>query len=403
MLLLETMLTWEAYLNSPEMELSDVKRLEKKHRFIMYLMRKIAQRNKGMGLKLMKFHAILHIVTDIIEFGVPLEFDTSGNESHHKPPKQASKQTQRAADTFNFQTATRLTEYDLLDLAIVEIETGNTRWKYFYNLTEEALLALETKNSDDKGPFETHTGESKIEVFADEDGAACFNLCSRSKFRSKTRLNTCLLAFIQELQTKVLGKDSTDSLPVWTVHCRKGQIFRGHPNYRGKGPWRDWVWVKYDGYGPTACHIWCFVVLENMPTGRDTVEHGGIALKNGIYAIVETAALESESEANTAFKSDILAPIYKRELEVNEDGTVGERTFYLADTEAFLEPCCVIPDIGGPCNRYFIVQGRNYWAAMFLKWVKDPSKWDQMDAMGSVKEEDGVMSGPENERAKHDG
>ena len=40
---------------------------------------------------------------------------------------------------------------------------------------------------------------------------------------------------------------------------------------------------------------------------------------------------------------------------------------------------------------------------MFLKWVKDPSKWDQMDAMGSVKEEDGVMSGPENERANDDG
>ena len=382
----------------------NVKRLEKKHRFIMYLMRKIAQRNKGMGLKLMKFHAILHIVTDIIEFGVPLEFDTSGNESHHKPAKQASKQTQRAADTFNFQTATRLTEYDLLDLAILEIETGNTRWKYFHNLTPEAQLALETKNTDKEGPVETHTGEGKIEVFADEDGAPAFNLCSRSKFRFKTRLNTCFLEFLLELQNKALGEDHKDSLPFWTCHRRNGQIFRGHPNYRGKGPWRDWVWVDYGkGCGPTACHIWCFVVLENMPIGRDTLQHGGIALKNGTCAIVETAVLEPKNDSNTGFDSDILTPIYKGELEIKEDGTVGQRTFYLADTEAIMEPCCAIPDIGGPCNKYFIVQGRNYWSEKFLNWVKDPHDWDQMDGLDSVKEEDAVMADLEKERASHGG
>jgi hypothetical protein len=41
-----------------------VKRLEKKHRYIMYLIRKIAQRTEGMGLKLLKFNTILHIWED---------------------------------------------------------------------------------------------------------------------------------------------------------------------------------------------------------------------------------------------------------------------------------------------------------------------------------------------------
>ena len=101
-LLVETLLTWELYLNEPQMERKHVIRLEKKHRYIMYLMRKIAQRNKGMGLKLAKFHMILHLWEDIMEFGVPLETDTSANESMHKPSKKASKMTQRAAATFNF-------------------------------------------------------------------------------------------------------------------------------------------------------------------------------------------------------------------------------------------------------------------------------------------------------------
>ena len=42
-LLVELMLEWESYLNEPRMYLKHVKRLEKKHRFIMYIMRKVAQ------------------------------------------------------------------------------------------------------------------------------------------------------------------------------------------------------------------------------------------------------------------------------------------------------------------------------------------------------------------------
>ena len=59
--LVELMLIWEAYLHLPEMEVKHVKKLDKKHRHIMYLIRKVAPRTKGMGLKVMKFHAILHL------------------------------------------------------------------------------------------------------------------------------------------------------------------------------------------------------------------------------------------------------------------------------------------------------------------------------------------------------
>ena len=97
-MLVELLLVWEAYLHSPEMQVRHVKKLEKKHRHIMYLIRKVAPRVKGMGLKLMKFHAILHLQEDIFMYGVPLEFDTSANESHHKPSKQAAVLIQRKDD-----------------------------------------------------------------------------------------------------------------------------------------------------------------------------------------------------------------------------------------------------------------------------------------------------------------
>ena len=45
------MLQWEAYLNEKVMKEADVKRLGTKNRYLMYLMRSVARRKEGMGLK----------------------------------------------------------------------------------------------------------------------------------------------------------------------------------------------------------------------------------------------------------------------------------------------------------------------------------------------------------------
>jgi hypothetical protein len=95
LMLVETLLEWDAYLCEPAMLIKHVKRLRQKHKVIMYLMLKVVKRRKGMGLKTNKFHAILHMMEDILMYGVPMEFDTGGNEGHHKGSKTAAKTTQR--------------------------------------------------------------------------------------------------------------------------------------------------------------------------------------------------------------------------------------------------------------------------------------------------------------------
>ena len=60
--------------------------------------------------------------------------------------------------------------------------------------------------------------------------------------------------------------------------------------------------------------------------------------------------------------------------------TYDQRQYYLADTEAIVEPCCVIPDIGGPINRYFLVHSRTKWAASFTKWIEEPHALDHIDS-----------------------
>ncbi len=130
-ILVELLLEWEAYLCLREMRKDHVKKLDRKHRYIMYIMKNVAKRTKGMKMKLMKFHAITHMVQDMLLYGIPYEFDTGSNESHHKPSKHAAKLTQRKEETFNIQTATRLTEFLCIELAMEEVQRGNVGWEYF--------------------------------------------------------------------------------------------------------------------------------------------------------------------------------------------------------------------------------------------------------------------------------
>ena len=411
-LLLETLLQWEAYLCSPEMMVSDVKRLGQKHRYLMYMIRRISSRKKGMGLRTLKFHQILHLSEDILLYGVPLEADTSANEGHHKNPKAASKLTQRAASTLNIQTETRLTEMRLINLGTHEIKTGWGPWNYFDGCdiivnaheawnepVEESSeedsrdQEVEDRSNDGEGMaeggaeahaqeegIEKHTGEARIHLFKDENERRKCKLLSRSKYGRKTRWEQDLVNFLWDLQDCVQAHIPT-RLQVYTCHKRGKTIFRGHPNFRGKGPWKDWAIFDWGAYGKVPCHIWCFVVLEGLPDAFRS-EFGGIRLKNGTYAVVEsTQALENEG-VSTFFR-----PI-GAESELNADGKISRRIFYLADTDAIESECAVIPDIGGPINRYFHIKPRSEWAEEFLQWVRQPHHLDQMDPLD---DNDGVV------------
>ena len=150
-LLLETMLQWEAYLKLGKMKVRHVRRLERKHRSIMYVIKKVLSRSEGMGMKIMKFHGILHIAQDILMFGVPMNFDTGSNESHHKLTKIAAKLTQKDIRVFEKQTARRIVEILLLELAMQEV-TGRALWEYF-DAAKEGIDELCTiMDIDKEGP-----------------------------------------------------------------------------------------------------------------------------------------------------------------------------------------------------------------------------------------------------------
>ena len=370
-LLLETLLQWEMFMRQEEIHRKHVKRLEKKHQYLLFLIKKVIKRTKGMGTNLVKFHAILHLFADILMFGVALNVDTSENEEHWKPTKVAAKLTQKDMRSFVKQTATRLVEFDLLDLAMEELK-GNKIWEYFqreakYVQTDQDGLEVNLPRKE-----RIATQGTPIDVYWDGNaGRAAWRFASsRAANQEKVQWDQDLVEYLFNLQDNVFHS----KLDILTEHYRKGQFFRAHPNYRQGGSWNDWVLFDWGNGDKIPAQIWCFIDLTFLPDGfRRNIDT--ITVQKGVYAVVESAEYDVEDN-----DSELFLPCIKTYKQVNQDGSIRQRQFYLAETEAFMEPISVFADIGhANKRRYLQIVPRNKWARIFEKWVQAPHTLDEIE------------------------
>jgi len=377
-MMLEMLLQWEEWLKSPIMEKRLLSRLQYKHQYLMYIIRTVGKRKAGMGLKLVKFHAILHMRDDIVNFGVPMEYDTGCNESGHKKTKRAAKLTQKKEETFDEQVSIRLQEEHLLGLAREELR-GRQPWNYL-------LGQFHPKPSKviEKPPT---LGGASYEAYKDNYGRNCIRLTSRGNKKEKEAvLETQLVDFLIGLNEKVSNYIGT--VPMRTLHTRgEGYKFRASPCFMLE-IWRDWVvvdWGKHDG-GEQACKIFGFVDLTKLPADC-LIEYGGSnQIGPGLYAIVQNSYKIDEDDEE---EEDYLAEDDKEDLrmfvpirtEVQEltDNMVSKLQLYLANVEAFVKPLVVIPDIGGQANDYLMLKSRQEWRELFIKYLKDSQSRYPMD------------------------
>jgi len=74
--------------------------------------------------------------------------------------------------------------------------------------------------------------------------------------------------------------------------------------------------------------------------------------------------------------------------EVSEfnDGAVLKFKFYLADVDAFKEPCVVVPNVGGANNSYFWVEPKARWLEMFVQWLRSPHSYDKTEDLTALEQ-----------------
>ena len=376
-LLVETMLQWEAYMSLDRMQKKDVERCKKKFRFVMFLMKKVANRTKKMGFKLPKFHCIIHFPQDIINYGVPSVVDTGSNESHHKVTKVAAKLTQKDMANFEKQTSERLDDLHTLELAMQEL-AGFPLWHYFDGQEHES--------NEEKDPVSKVTGMKWKVLQKPNEAAPKLKIESRGKNVAGLKMSDELVQFCWSIQRAVAQWLRT--VTFYAEQHRNNVIFRSHPNYLGKGPWRDWVMVQWDMGGqsvPYPAQIWGFVDLKDLPEDVEVDFDEITTLTSNVYAIIESGELIEEGEP----LSDIWQPIILEVGELTVENTVAQRKFYMVDVEAFLEPMAVIPNIGSPDPRQYLrMSPRRTWAEDFIEWIQASHKEDNMEMELEEPEED---------------
>lgn len=359
-MLVESLLQWLAWLKSDKMEKKHVELARIKHRYIMYLMRKISQRSQGRGLKLTKFHCILHIADDIMAFGVPSEVDTGTSEGGHIAKKKAAKLTQKNEDVFEEQTNERLHEEHKLKLAEQELQ-GRPLWTYIEGYWRPETMEIEEK--------EPHLGGQTFEVYT-KDGKNQIRLLTRTAGKERMIVEQCFINFMVGLQDCV--QEYTKKLPIYSTHYRNEELFRSSPWYN-EGVWRDWVVIDWDQYGKLPCKIYGFVDLTMLPDDSG-LNYGEVeSLSPGLYAIVECA--EYDDDDDDWDLAEMLKPLIKEVAEIR-GGRVRKLKFYLADVDAFVAPTVVVPDIGGAPNAYFEVKGMEKWSEEFISWLEQDPKLD---------------------------
>ena len=240
-LLVETLLMWEMWLKSNTISKKHVRRSQRKHRYIMYLIRKVGDRKKGMGLKIMKYHGIMHMTQDMFHFGVPMDYDTGADESGHKPSKTAAKLTQKRKDTFDEQVAKRLSEVHVLALAMEETRNERTLWDYY-----KETISVQPRNSSELPEEQTLNGGRYECNF--EGGLSQWSQVSGGILGGHDDdVDGPFIRFVGELSLKVV-EHGIINLQVRTVHERNGILYRGDVQYDG-GVWRDWEMVDWGPEG----------------------------------------------------------------------------------------------------------------------------------------------------------
>jgi hypothetical protein len=369
---------WVQWLKSDEMPKKLVKHSEKKHQFLMYLIRKVGDRQKGMGLRITKFHAIGHMSQDILHFGVPLCFDTGPDEAMHKPTKVAAKVTQERKELFDEEVGRRMMELHTLQLAMAESKEGSRKvWDYYFqkeNETQQPTNMLQSKD-----PF-GHT----FGFTTNDSGCQIFGLIGRGPIgiNSSIKIVSCFVEFAKLLQQKV--ELYIPNLLIYSSIIQNNVLYRSTECYH-KAVWRDWVMINWEEDGLLPSRIWGFVNLCDLPTNGCTIDFGGIdRIFPGNYAIIESSKLVKGKRGEVYSEISYLAEL---EVERIVEKRVTKLQFYLADVISFHQPLVVVPDIDGPANRYIVFKERSMWKDDFAKWLaRDYEKFPDFE--DDLEEED---------------
>ena len=333
--LITSLLQWHAWLKQDTIAKALVNKSRLATKWLMRQFKFIAPRPTGMKNNTIKFHLVLHLADDILDHGVPENFNSSFAESAHITlAKDTSRNTQKRVNSFTLQSANRYVENLTIGRAWHEIcpTTPPTR-------KHGSILPTPIEEEEENAKW-----GKKFLVFKDQNGNV---QCKWARKKDGGRKAGAILTdhALQFLVKNCLPNISSAKLICYTHYKNPttGDCYRAHPKFMGQ-PWYDFAMVRWNSrfYPQLPARIHTFVDLTNLIPGRlvHNRENNQPAMGCGLYALIES--FEPIPQADLPFSNDLIGRYYRTEIAENNKYLPR---LYLVDIHSILSPLTGIKDI----------------------------------------------------------
>ena len=333
--LFEAMLVTEAWINQDVHSKDSITNVApQKLSHLLKVYKDTVDRTEGNGLKIPKFHQLLHLPRYINKFGSPNNFNTSRCESHHiSLSKVPAKTAQKRDASFEQQVGQRIVDSIVLTQA-----------------TQQLLFLIPPSNPPEKKALSgTKFTIIQLEQDCDYSAISCTDQAKLLPLKREL-LNIFGTAF-----SNFFSK--ADGIPCFTEHNRLDRqsgvsvLFRGHPCFRGSS-WNDWAyfdWVngtESDSSEESSLAIPGRILFFADFTTISTHPH----YEPGLYAVVQSLAREpSQITGTNLLRKGFMIPGFH---------------FNICHVDSIADVAFVIPNVGCP-NEYYILLPPQSWPLFF--------------------------------------
>lgn len=357
--LLEILLMLESLCKEECIDKNDLYNIKYGMPYIMETIKTVLNRQVGCGMKIIKFHLLIHYAEDICRFGSMRNFDSAIGERHHcTEVKNPAKNTQRRKNNFELQTATRYCENIAITKAYNDINSNcstnlNKQYSDIFNNTK-------------KDNIEENQNKHVNIMYVHEDRNLMINNYKTKKLETYVMNDNNLRNEIIELCSNLVENGYVNSpIKLFTQHNRDGNIFRADSAWKNE-TWYDWANVKWGAKEIIPAQLLIFMDLNNNFIKPFKVGQCKI-VETGSYAIGRT------------FQSSKLMPAHQQSKLIGYGQlAISDKTkkpeLFMFPVDSIHSTCLAVPF---RCNEdptnameWLIIKPKLDWYKIFVDIVK---------------------------------
>ena len=355
---------------------------QKRIRTFMWQYFEMLRLREGNGLRINKYHQMLHYERQILKDGSIQNIDTGRPESNAVTMyKKLAANTQLRQKTLIHQVSQRHYEDTLLDEAVrlssmgkqKDLEICEMNKKFDHSSKYELRLTSLDENGEGIQEAELTLKWDSKHTIASFESNVMIALCKRLFFSPVPHYGC--------VSHESFVRGFTEY-----IHPESKEKFRAHPNYRRQGSWYDWCTIKWEGIAdPIPAKIVTFLDLRESVmmsfdeiiemNDRDEDRNNRVDrgqekyLSKDKWVLIQSANTLDESNAINNNDADFASHHFDSKI---FDSFVLEKKYRLVPIETIHSSCYCIPQyqserLDGTHERIMFFKNIKEWGDIFIR------------------------------------